>query len=76
MHHMLANMPALYSSIVFLTVRFVPVPTVDPQERMLVHGAAEVVSRVHASAVTHVTNRCKSCCSDAQRHGSFPAAFQ
>eukprot|EP00775_Hariotina_reticulata_P013256 gene13256-13386_t len=36
MHHMLVNMPCLYSSMVFLTVRAVAVPTVDPKERLLV----------------------------------------
>eukprot|EP00879_Flechtneria_rotunda_P016144 GHRR01016888.1.p1 GENE.GHRR01016888.1~~GHRR01016888.1.p1 ORF type:complete len:883 (+),score=297.21 GHRR01016888.1:1137-3785(+) len=36
MRHVLANMPALYSSMVFLTVRFVALPTVDAEERFLV----------------------------------------
>jgi hypothetical protein len=35
MKHVLGNMPALYSSMVFLTVRFVAVPTVTDEERFL-----------------------------------------
>jgi hypothetical protein len=35
MKHVLGNMPALYSSMVFLTVRFVAVPTVTDEERIL-----------------------------------------
>jgi hypothetical protein len=35
MEHVLGNMPALYSCMVFLTVRAVPVPTVTEDERFL-----------------------------------------
>lgn len=40
MRHMLASLPAVFSSMVFLTVRFVPVPTVDKGERLLVRRCA------------------------------------
>lgn len=36
MQHVLETMPALYSSMVFMTVRFVALPTVDKKERFIV----------------------------------------
>jgi KUP system potassium uptake protein len=36
MAHVLQNMPALYDTLVFLTVKAVPVPKVDREEMILV----------------------------------------
>ena len=36
MIHLLEKMPALYEATIFLTLRFVPIPHVQPHEQFLV----------------------------------------